>query len=234
MIFREGDLRGCFRAGPFGYPSIAAHAHCDQLSIILIDGEEELLTDSGTFCYHEDDFWRRYFKGTAAHNTVRVDQTDQAEYGGPFLWSTQATGRLHQIAEREFEGAHDGYRRLADPVTHLRRVTLPSSDRLLQVADTLSGLGKPHGYELIWNFGQYVGLGVAIGNRITLTTPSGKRFSMEIESSLPYTIATFYGDELAPAGFYSRQFGQKSPIHQLRAKARGQNWSVTTSLRRLP
>jgi hypothetical protein len=34
-----------------------------------------------------DPEWRSYFRGSAAHNTVRVDKRDQAIAVGPFRWS---------------------------------------------------------------------------------------------------------------------------------------------------
>ena len=35
LVSRSEGVTLVFRAGPFGYPSIAAHAHCDQLSVLL-------------------------------------------------------------------------------------------------------------------------------------------------------------------------------------------------------
>ena len=126
FVSDDEGLSALFKAGPFGYPAIAAHAHCDRLSFLLKRGDETVLGDSGTGVYHTEDKWRRFFKGTLAHNTVTVDGRDQAEYAGAFLWGTHANGRLtlEQDEPDRFDvrGSHDGYRRLADPVEHERRV----------------------------------------------------------------------------------------------------------------
>jgi hypothetical protein len=90
FVSEDDGFTLCFKASPFGYPSIAAHAHCDQLSVGLKRGTSTVLTDAGTYVYHTEDRWRRFFRGTTAHNTVGVDGRDQAEYAGPFLWSTHA------------------------------------------------------------------------------------------------------------------------------------------------
>ena len=44
-------------------------------------GSEEFLVDPGTYAER-----RAYFRGTAAHNTVRIDGRDQSEQGGNFMW----------------------------------------------------------------------------------------------------------------------------------------------------
>ena len=60
-------------AAPLPFLSIAAHGHADCLSFVLSLGGVQVLVDPGTYCYHSDPKWREYFKGTSAHNTVRVD-----------------------------------------------------------------------------------------------------------------------------------------------------------------
>ena len=76
-----------FDAAPLGYLSIAAHGHADALSFILhVDGQPVFI-DSGTYTYHTEPEWRQYFIGTLAHNTIRINQKDQAVNGGPTLWT---------------------------------------------------------------------------------------------------------------------------------------------------
>ena len=72
--------------GPLGYGTIAAHGHADALSIWASLGGAECLVDLATFVYQEDGDWRSYFRGTSAHNTIRIDRLDQSEMLGLFLW----------------------------------------------------------------------------------------------------------------------------------------------------
>jgi hypothetical protein len=51
-------------------------------------GDSALLIDPGTYSYTGDAPWRNRFRGTAAHNTVRINGLDQAEPAGPFGWQT--------------------------------------------------------------------------------------------------------------------------------------------------
>src|SRR5450432_3605085 len=76
------DCKLVMDVGALGYTSIAAHGHADALSVMLAAGDEYILVDSGTYAYHSHPDWRSYFRGTAAHNTVRVDCFDQSVMSG--------------------------------------------------------------------------------------------------------------------------------------------------------
>ena len=73
----EGFLMfDCGRLGDGG------HGHYDLLNIEISANGKPLIVDSGRYTYAENnDFnWRKYFKGTAVHNTVCVDGKDQTSY----------------------------------------------------------------------------------------------------------------------------------------------------------
>jgi hypothetical protein len=113
-------------AGPLGCPVSAAHGHADLLSLQCWALGQPWIVDAGTGCYTPEPTWRAYFRGTAAHNTVRVDQLDQAEVAGPFSWRTRPSAQLRGWSSSEAldsaDAEHHGYQRLTDPVTHRRRV----------------------------------------------------------------------------------------------------------------
>ena len=69
-VLRSGDVQAIVKAGPFGSGS-AGHSHADTLSIVLRNGEEEILIDPGTFTYVGDPEWRAWFRETSAHNTAQ-------------------------------------------------------------------------------------------------------------------------------------------------------------------
>src|SRR5690606_4806822 len=129
---------------------IAAHGHADALSFTLSVDGRELFVDPGTYAYHTQARWRAYFRGTAAHNTVRVDGEDQSEPGGNFLWLRKARAGcslwLSSAQKDTFEGWHDGYLRLPDPVKHRRLLELDKAARILVVEDTLE-MSEAHDVE---------------------------------------------------------------------------------------
>ena len=77
-----------------GFGSIAAHAHCDALSIQMFYDGKPILIDPGTYNYHVPKAARNEFRKTEAHNTAYIGDTEQAYMLGPFLW-----GKRYQVGE---------------------------------------------------------------------------------------------------------------------------------------
>ncbi|HOY44492.1 MAG TPA: alginate lyase family protein [bacterium] len=146
----SGRQIGLLDAGPLGLDAMAAHGHADALSFWLTAGGEPLLIDSGTYQYRGEESWRRYFRSTAAHNTVRVAGRDQSQILGPFQWGRRAQARLLASGAAEaslaIAGEHDGYRSLG--VIHRRRVRV--EEGLWVVEDELLGRGRA-AVELFWH-----------------------------------------------------------------------------------
>jgi Heparinase II/III-like protein/Heparinase II/III N-terminus len=70
------ELWSIMDCGPLG---AGGHGHYDHLSVEMAAGADRLVVDPGRYTY-ADGPWRRWFKGTAAHNTVTVDGLDQQRY----------------------------------------------------------------------------------------------------------------------------------------------------------
>jgi uncharacterized heparinase superfamily protein len=142
----DADARfAIFDCGPLGD---GGHGHYDALSVELFAAGRPLVVDPGRGTYSEGPpNLRRWFRGTAAHNTVCVDGLDQTPYtrtrpAGPvaaarFLGRTTAGDR--DVLEGEARSpAYDA--------VHRRRVTLLGGERWL-IEDRLRG-ATPHRYDL--------------------------------------------------------------------------------------
>ena len=149
-------------AGPQGVGR-CGHGHADALSLrMAIDGRL-FLVDPGTGIYISDSNDRDMFRGTGAHNTVRIDGKDQALTAGPFAWNAIPTTRVEGWVSGEsfdfFCASHDGYSRLPDPVLH-RRFVFRGPDGVSLVRDVCEGEGT-HLVESFWHFGEGVHLAKA-------------------------------------------------------------------------
>ena len=97
------DVQLVIKAGPFGEGS-GGHSHSDVLSLTARAGGREVLIDPGTFTYVADPAERNRFRGSAAHNTVRIDGRDQAVPGGPFRWNHKPSVNVRQWSTRAGAG----------------------------------------------------------------------------------------------------------------------------------
>ena len=203
------EVRVVADAGPLGYLSIAAHGHADALSFTLSIAGREMLIDPGTYAYHTQRLWRDYFKGTSAHNTVRVDGVDQSVSGGNFLWIKHAQAQViaverSPLAER-WVASHDGYSRLKHPVTHRREILFEKEPARLQVTDELLGSGA-HDVEIFWHFAE--DCVVTAAGRVVQATNGNVVLSLTVPEGLRCDLRRGI-EKPQPAGWISRSFDAK-------------------------
>jgi uncharacterized heparinase superfamily protein len=146
-------------AGEVGMRGIGGHGHADVLSFDLWAAGAGVLVDSGTYTYSADAVLRQALRGTAAHNTVRIDAQDSSRLGtGRWLWLIENDARPLGVRWRstadcdEFAGSHTGYRRLGDLVTHTRRIAFDKTRRVWRIEDAIDGQGR-HLVELFFHPG---------------------------------------------------------------------------------
>lgn len=145
-------------AGPQGVGR-SGHGHADALSLRLTMDGRRWLVDSGSGVYiGKDPADRNRFRGTGAHNTMRVDGVDQAVADEPFSWTDIPTPQAeHWIVGKSFTyfvGSHNGYARLADPVVHRRHVLKIAGGLWLvrDVASAQKSAQAKHELEIRWHF----------------------------------------------------------------------------------
>jgi hypothetical protein len=203
------EIRIVTDAGSLGYLSIAAHGHADALAFTLSAGGHEILIDPGTYAYHTQKKWRDYFRGTSAHNTVRVDGEDQSLIGGNFMWLNHAKAwceKWESSSTRDwFVGAHDGFSRLADPVIHRRSMEFDKQARIIRIADTLT-CNRPHMVEIFWHFAEACRVQVR-GNEIS--AGCGNQSATMLMPGCDWSPVVKSGKEDPPMGWISRRFDQK-------------------------
>lgn len=137
------DVKGALLlldVAPIGPDYIPGHAHADTLNFEFSLFGSRVVVDSGTSTY-EKNAERQRQRGTAAHNTVTINEEDSSEVWGGFRVARRARPFGLKIAESEGEirvtCAHDGYRRLSGKPVHHREWILSHNN--LTIRDQISG-----------------------------------------------------------------------------------------------
>jgi hypothetical protein len=204
------EVRLVADAGQLGYLAIAAHAHADALSFTLSVGGQPILVDPGTFSYSTMP-WRHYFRSTAAHNTVVVDDRDQSEFGGSFLWLQHANAQVETFYasgdSQTLSAYHNGYQRLpSDPVRHRRTWRYISGIAHLSIADELSCAAE-HSVAIHWHFAPECA--VELDGRTVVARRGNVQVKLRCPEGLEPKLVS--GREEPPLGWYSSRFDVRSP-----------------------
>jgi hypothetical protein len=149
-VMAAGDRHVLIDAGSFG-PFGSGHSHAGTLGIVVRAGDREILIDPGTYTYVGDEQLRSWFRGTGAHNTIRIDGQDQATPAGPFRWTDQPQARVNaweSTAVQDYLDAECTYRGF----THRRQVRFLKPGEL-HVIDEVSGPAGEHHIEQFWHLG---------------------------------------------------------------------------------
>jgi len=175
-----GQTQAIVDAGRFG-ALYAGHSHSDTLSLVVRSGDDEILIDPGTYTYTGEPEWRDWFRGTSAHNTIRINHLDQAVTAGPFRWTGKPEVTIldwRTNAERDFLDAQCRYAGF----THRRRVE-SQKPHVMLITDLVDGPAGEHTIEQLWHLG-----------------------SLEARSKL-----VLPGDAELIEGWRSTMFGEKHP-----------------------
>lgn len=211
-----------FDCGPLGYKT-GAHGHADALSIQLAVFGQLALVDPGTFAYNQDQTFRNYFRGTRAHNTVTVDNKDQAEIMGRMRWKNIPRSFIHyHYFSDQLDivcGEHHGYRRLSFPAVHRRTLLFVKDPSYFLAIDRMIAAGV-HTYAL--NFHFMPGTLLAGNNPIVAQLPRCNGLVMHVNASDELSLERKEGDPL-PMGWYSAKYGHKIASPALSFRCTGEN-----------
>lgn len=205
--------------GQLGYLTIAAHGHADANAIVLSLDDSPVLVDPGTYLYHSGGAWRDWFRGTGAHNTLRLGGVDQSVIAGAFNWAHKAQAVLDGVTEGpdwSIASHHDGYLKRFG-VEHHRRMAATSSG--LAIEDRLVGAGAGQLMaEVVFQFAP--GLEIQCEGRRVLARRKGKSVLAMTFSHAGLIASVSGGDAPGLGGWVSDSFGDRTPAARL-------SWSGT-------
>ncbi len=124
---------------PIGPDYLPGHAHADSLSFELSLFDQRVFVNSGTSQYGNN-AERQKERGTAAHNTVVVNEANSSDVWGAFRVAQRAKiTHLAIDSDSDFisvDSAHDGYTQLPGKPVHRRKWKFRKG--VLQIIDQLS------------------------------------------------------------------------------------------------
>lgn len=142
---RRGLIDVWIDCGPTGLGTFGpgGHGHNDTTAIVLHLRGRALLHDPGWYSYYADRRMRDLLRGTHAHNTITIDDQEQARLGGLFeiLDDCQPTPvRLRDKGTLTYvRCGHTGFDRLSKGIHYRRQIIFGGQGRChLRVTDLVS------------------------------------------------------------------------------------------------
>ena len=202
--------------GPLGCRVSGGHGHADLLSIQASFWGQPYIVDPGTFSYAPDEGWRSYYRSTAAHSTVEVDQVGQAEPRGAFGWVSRPRAQLIRwTSTPAFDSAtaeHRAYTRLQDPVIHRRAVRFVKP-RYCVIVDDLEGATE-HRVSLRFQFAP-MSLTLDPSGWIRASRDTAKGLLLHTFATSALKTAILEGETDPKQGWVSSDYGRHQPAPML-------------------
>jgi hypothetical protein len=182
-------------------------SQADNLHIDIWYKNHNILTDGGSYKYNSIASDLNYFFGTESHNTVMLNNLNQMEKGGRFIWYFWTQVNNVNISENSneliFEGGISAFQYLSKKIKHNRRIIISKNNSSWQVNDTIINKPKSSTMRQLWHPIQNDGYYLSILNN---------------------TDAIIRKD-----GYYSSSYGQKESIEYISVES--QNNSINTILK---
>ncbi|MEN3334562.1 MAG: hypothetical protein V7641_3927 [Blastocatellia bacterium] len=207
-------------------------AQADMLHVDLWWRGENLAIDAGTFSYNAPAPWNNELARTAYHNTVTVDDGDQMERAGKFLWLPWLRGCVKSYERSAgghlvyWQGEHDGYHRLKSPVTH-RRAVLRAGDECWLVVDELLS-ESDHDYRLHWLFADLPFEWDEAQQRLTLHAAAGAYAARLLDLSGAGRCTIARADQRSARGWRSAYYYDREPALSVDLKRRAATARLVT------
>ena len=193
----------------------------DMLHVDLWADGENVLSDAGSYSYFAAGASHRWFKSTAAHNTIEVDEQSQMIGGPGFLWLRWLTAQCLTVRSgvdnrvSVFKGEHSGYKRLLGEVVHCR--TILRADDSYAVIDDICGDGQ-HLIALRWRLQDIDWSACGADNDYSIRSKSMK---MDISCSTTADYRLIRGTTDSTEGWSSSRYCSREPAPTVLAQARG-------------
>ena len=193
-----------------GMPPLYAHGHLDALSFTLSVNGRQVIVDPGTYLYHNSGPWRKFFRSTAAHNTIRIDHRELSEQPGDFMFGKPyriTRNQLKQIQDNPiWTAGHDAY-----GCEVQRQVTWNKKKRTFFIEDSFAAnIGRE--IELFFHLHP----DCRIKQKSTGLTIETGDTAIDLRHDPTLAARVFYGAQSPRLGWFSPDFNILVKTHTLR------------------
>lgn len=172
-------------------------SQADNLHIDIWHNGENIMRDGGSYKYNASNNDIKYFFGSQSHNTVMLEDYDQMEKGGRFIWHNWTHSTFANLEEKpdrfEFTGEISAFQHVDTKIKHKRTVVKYKNIAKWLIVDEIENL---NGLTMnqIWNPTSSLNANI----NLTSFDTTGK----------PLTAAT-------KQGWYSSKYGSKEEASQV-------------------
>jgi len=210
----ENQTQVIFDAGPYR----TDHSDLNALSFSLYSNGIALMPDAGLYTYDENDY-KKYFYGTASHNTVTVDDLDQIN-------GTAISGAF---VETKDYVAQSAVSELYKGVIHKRVAVLVGKKYLLVIDKLISD--KEHDYKQLFHLFPGAKINIS-GTSVQVLNPTKKSDEevMNIFQLAPENISldAIIGQTSPPRGLCSQEYTKALPCYSIEYAQKSQNAEYIT------
>ncbi len=216
FIFRKRkenkEIYAHLDVAPLGYLSIAAHGHSDILSFLITINGNPFFIDSGTYSYHTEKKWRNYFVSSKAHNTITIDDLNQAFHASDTMWLNHYNPKVlsHNMSlANGIENVVGTYNEFSD-VQHIRSFTFDKgNDEITILDEILIRDNKIHKVFLPFHLHPKVIVKRKNEFSYELSNDQGVKVGLDLDKKINWDTICGGLDPLL--GWYSESFMKKEP-----------------------
>lgn len=206
-----------FDCGPIGDDISAAHGHSDIFHFNVEVNGLPFIIDPGTYQYHSKAiFWRNYFRGITAHNTLSVNGRDHATNNGRMSWLNCPDVYVNYFNSKKnmttCMATTNAFLREGIE-KHTRTITYDKINKLVKIEDLLAGKdSKKKKVDFYLHFHPETkikqGKNELILNRMnTKVIISNEHFNLS---------EIHFGNEDIPLGWFSKEYNLKQQSNTLK------------------
>jgi hypothetical protein len=206
FLINDENIKVLFDVGVIGLQPTMAHGHSDILSFSLYYKNSPVIVDMGSYQYNAHfKKLRDYFHGVHSHNTIAVNNDDQAVLGEGMFWLSNPKTKIESYSLNPDSAyciaSHNGYIRKNYQVLHKRKIDYKRNEEKLIITDYLSGQGK-YKISFYLHFHPTIKLSL-IDNTLMVCHES---ISIRITNEYFHLGQLYKGDGTLPSGWYSPSY----------------------------